>query len=155
MDLAALQATLKPHLKKLTPKLLRACHDPNPQTREQMELLWKTITGGKAEGRNVVKENLKETIASLCKDATSKLWRSRVGGCGALAEVIVGRSWAELGGGGAILDEVRSNESREEELIIFVHNSDANSYTFGTISRVTHYAHRRTFLSLTLQRRGC
>lgn len=92
-------------MSQLTPKLLRACHDPNPQTREQMELLWKSITGGKAEGRNVIRENLKDTIASLCKDATSKLWRSRVGGCGALAEVIVGRSWEELGGGGAVLDE--------------------------------------------------
>jgi proteasome component ECM29 len=33
------------------------------------------------------------------------LWRTRVGACGALAQVIVGRSWIDLGGGEAVLDE--------------------------------------------------
>ncbi|GMI11930.1 hypothetical protein TrLO_g5744 [Triparma laevis f. longispina] len=105
VDLKALQVTLKPHLSKLAPKLLRACHDPNAQTREQMTLLWNSITGGKAEGRAVIKDNLSGTIDALCKDACSTLWRSRVGGCGALGEIIVGRGWEELGGGGSILDE--------------------------------------------------
>ena len=39
------------------------------------------------------------------QDAGSKLWRARVGACGALADVIVGRSWQELGGGGIELDD--------------------------------------------------
>ncbi len=35
-------------------------------------------------------------------DATNKLWRARVGACVALAEVLVGRTWDDLGGGAAL-----------------------------------------------------
>ncbi len=85
--------------------MLRACHDPNKQTREQMNTLWLGVTGGGAESRSAITENLLPTIDILMEDASSKLWRARVGACGALAEVIVGRSWKELGGGGPILDD--------------------------------------------------
>ena len=97
--LERLRENMKPHLKKLTPKLLRACNDPNAQTREQMGVLWDALTGGKADGRQVIKDNLTFTIDSLCKDSTSRLWRARVGALGALADVFVGRDWKELGGG--------------------------------------------------------
>ena len=113
LDAADLQAYLRPHLQKLAPKLLRACHDPSAQTREQMNVLWEAITGGKAEGRAVVSQFLVSTIDILCKDSTNKLWRARCGGCGALSEVIVGRSWAELGGGGEIVDEDEPGEDRK------------------------------------------
>ncbi len=40
-----LKEVLYPHLKTLIPRLLRACKDPNKQTREQMEALWIGLTG--------------------------------------------------------------------------------------------------------------
>lgn len=98
-----IKKALKPHLKKLIPRLLRACHDPNKQTRDQMLSLWNGVTGGGSEARAVISTHLLSTIDSLMKDATNKLWRARVGACRALAECIVGRSWNELGGGGPIL----------------------------------------------------
>jgi len=100
-----IKEALRPHLAKLIPRLLRACNDPNKQTREQMSALWTGITGGGAEARAVITQHLLTTIDILIQDGTSKLWRARVGACGALADVIVGRSWTELGGGGAVIDD--------------------------------------------------
>lgn len=102
---AEMREALRPHLSKLIPRMLRACHDPNKQTREQMSTLWLGVTGGGAESRKAITENLLPTIDILMEDAANKLWRARVGACGALAEVIVGRSWDDLGGGPAILDD--------------------------------------------------
>ena len=100
-----IRLSLRSHLGKLIPKLLRACNDPNKQTRDQMNNLWLALTGGGSESRALVTQNLLPTIDILIQDAGSKLWRARVGACGALADVIVGRSWQELGGGGIELDD--------------------------------------------------
>jgi len=100
-----IREALRPHLGKLIPRLLRAKHDPNKQTREQMETLWLSLTGGGAEAREAVTGNLLTTIDALIDDAGAKLWRARVGACGALAEVIVGRSWIDLGGGASVLED--------------------------------------------------
>ena len=102
---AEMREALRPHLSKLIPRILRASHDPNKQAREQMGTLWVGLTGGGAESRSAITEHLLSTIDILMEDASSKLWRARVGACGALAEVIVGRSWDDLGGGSAILDD--------------------------------------------------
>jgi proteasome component ECM29 len=96
---------LRPHLGKLLPRILRACYDPNKQTREQMSALWTGLTGGGAEGRLAISQHLLSTIDTLVEDAASKLWRARVGACGALSEIIVGREWSDLGGGGPILSD--------------------------------------------------
>lgn len=100
-----IREALRPHLGKLIPRLLRAKHDPNKQTREQMETLWLSLTGGGAEAREAITQNLLTTIDALIDDAGAKLWRARVGACGALAEVIVGRSWIDLGGGASVLED--------------------------------------------------
>lgn len=96
---------LRPHLGQLLPRLLRAKHDPNKQTREQMETLWLGLTGGGAEARQIISQHLLPTVDALIDDATNKLWRARVGSCSALSEVIVGRTWQQLGGGDALLDD--------------------------------------------------
>jgi proteasome component ECM29 len=85
-----MREALKPHLTKLLPRLLRARFDPNKQTRDQIETLWIGLTGGGAEARKVVTDSLLPTMDILIQDASSKLWRARVGASGALAEVIVG-----------------------------------------------------------------
>jgi len=101
-DIGEIRIALRPHLEKLIPRLLRACNDPNKQTREQMSTLWIGLTGGGAEARLLINKYLLSTLDSLMEDAASKLWRARVGSCVALAEIIVGRSWQDLGGGGEL-----------------------------------------------------
>ena len=100
-----MRTALRPHLGLLIPRILRAKHDPNGQTRDQMSSLWTGLTGGGAEARQAVSLHLIPTIDALVEETSSKLWRARVGACGALAEIVVGRNWAELGGGGPCLDD--------------------------------------------------
>lgn len=100
-----MREALKPQLGKLLPKILRASHDPNMQTREQMASLLAGLTGGGAETRQAITTHLIDTVDILLKETTSKFWRARVGACGALSEVIVGREWADLGGGGPHLED--------------------------------------------------
>ena len=95
---AELRQALRPHLGKIMPRLLRASHDPNKQTREQIKNLWNGLTGGGAEARLAISQHLLPIMDSLLLDTSHKLWRARVGATGALAQVIVGRSWTELGG---------------------------------------------------------
>ncbi len=110
-----MRIALKGHLGKLIPRILRGCHSPNKETREQMQNLWNGLTGGGAEARSAISQHLLITIDTLIEDSTNKLWRTRLGACGALAQVIVGRSWRELGGGPAVLfdDEVISQTTTE------------------------------------------
>lgn len=102
-DSAEMRKALKGHLGKLIPRILRGCHSPNKETREQMQNLWNGLTGGGAEARSAISKHLLVTVDTLIDDTSSKLWRTRLGACGALAQVIVGRSWKELGGGTAVL----------------------------------------------------
>ena len=97
-----IREALKPHMSKLIPRLLRACNDPGKQTREQINALWTGLTGGGAEARDLITHHFVNTFDTLMDDATNKLWRARVGACSALADVIVGRSWEDLGGGGLL-----------------------------------------------------
>ena len=78
---------------------------PNKQTREQMETLWTGLTGGGEEGRKAISSYLRPTMDALVEETSSKHWRARVGACGALSQICVGRSWEDLGGGPPILDE--------------------------------------------------
>lgn len=102
---AQIKEVLQPHLGKLLPRILRAKHDPNPQTREQMSALWVALTGGGAEARAAISKHLIVAIDELVSETSSKMWRIRAGACSALAEIIVGRDWESLGGGEAILND--------------------------------------------------
>uniref|UniRef100_A0A7S4MII8 Non-specific serine/threonine protein kinase n=1 Tax=Odontella aurita TaxID=265563 RepID=A0A7S4MII8_9STRA len=105
VNMAEMRQTLRPHIKSLIPRLLRACNDPNKHTREQMQGLWASLSGGGAEARSLITAHFPSVFDKLITDATSKLWRARAGACGALAEIIVGRMWEELGGGKEVMDE--------------------------------------------------
>jgi proteasome component ECM29 len=102
---AEMREALRPHLGKLLPRMIRACHDPNRETRERMSNLWLGITGGGAEARQAISQHLLPTMDTLIEEAASKLWRARVGACGALSQIIVARSWRDLGGGSPVLDD--------------------------------------------------
>lgn len=108
-----LQQALRPHLGNLIPRILRARHDPNKQTRDQMTALWNGLTGGGADARLAVTQHFLSTFDCLIKDSTNKLWRTRVGACGALSEIIVGRTWDDLGGGGPVLgDDIEIDQGK-------------------------------------------
>lgn len=69
----------------------------------------------------MINNHLLSTIDALTNDATNKLWRTRVGACSALAEVIVGRTWGDLGGGGPIsLDDYpdKQNKSAASRILL-------------------------------------
>ena len=84
-----------------------------------MQNLWNGLTGGGAEARSAISQHLLVTVDVLIKDTTSKLWRTRLGACGALSQVIVGRSWAELGGGPAVLfDDENPFEYAQASLLV-------------------------------------
>jgi proteasome component ECM29 len=70
-----------------------------------METLWVALTGGGEEGRAAITANFCSAMDALVEETSSKFWRARVGACGALSQIIVGRSWHLLGGGPPILDE--------------------------------------------------
>ena len=70
---------LRPFLGKLIPRILRGCHDPNKQTKEQMLSLWRGLTGGGADGRQAISQHLTTTVDALLGECSSKLWRARVG----------------------------------------------------------------------------
>jgi len=114
-DATETRHALKSHLGTLIPRILRGCHSPNKEAREQMQNLWNGLTGGGNDARSVITEHLKLTVDTLIEDSTNKLWRTRFGACSALSQVLVGRSWQELGGGTAVLfdDDVFIKSSTE------------------------------------------
>lgn len=76
---AEFRTALRPYLGKLIPRILRGCHDPNKQTKEQMTSLWQGLTGGGADGRQAISQHLITSVDALLEDCSSKLWRARVG----------------------------------------------------------------------------
>lgn len=115
MNTIELRKALRPHLGKLLPRILRACNDPNKQTREQMNVLWLGLTGGGAESRDAITEHFLSIIDYLIRDASNKLWRARAGATGALADVIIGRDWESFGGGPPVLSDDDTNDDRHTD----------------------------------------
>ena len=101
---------IRHHYSKLLPRLLRACYDPNKQTQDQMSAIWSAVAGDGAESRALITQHFTIILDTLLEDATNKLWRARLGACGALANIVIGRSWIELGGGGAVTNDDDLNE---------------------------------------------
>ena len=101
-----MREALRPQMSRLLPRLLRARHDPNAETRERMSNLFVGVIGSGAEARSAVTKMLIPTIDALISDASSsKLWRCRFAALSALSETIVGRYWQELGGGTQVLHD--------------------------------------------------
>ena len=101
---------IRPHLSRLLPRLLRACYDPNKQTQDQMGAIWNAVAGDGPESRALITQHFTNILDTLLEDATNKLWRARLGACGALANIVIGRSWSELGGGSAVTNDDDLNE---------------------------------------------
>lgn len=52
--------------------------------------------------RDLIDEHLLYVLDELIYDSASKFWRARFGACKTLSEIIIGRSWEQLGGGGPV-----------------------------------------------------
>ena len=104
-NILEIRIALKPHFGTLLPRMLRACHDPNKETRDQMSFLLKGICGDTSNSRKLVNEYFIPILDSLLEDTSHKLWRARVGAVSALSELIVGKDWKSLGGGEAVLTD--------------------------------------------------
>lgn len=91
---AKAQEALQTHLPTLVPKLYRYLFDPNPGIRESMKNIWQTVA---PEPAKTVDKYLKEIIDDLLKNVSAKQWRTRESCCGAIADVLRGRRWDEIG----------------------------------------------------------
>ncbi|XP_024395125.1 LOW QUALITY PROTEIN: uncharacterized protein [Physcomitrium patens] len=85
---------LKPHLKTLVPKLVRYQYDPNKAIQDAMGHIWRSLV---AEPKKTIDEFYDEIMEDLLSQAGSRLWRSRESSCSALADLIQGRRFSEVG----------------------------------------------------------
>lgn len=92
-DLAAEQ--LRPHLKSLLPRLYVYCYDPTESVRTAMSVVLGAVI--KASGLGSVFEAVTEhfeLVTQHClKSMTSRQWRTREAGCGALKDALMSRTW--------------------------------------------------------------
>ncbi|CAM6051034.1 unnamed protein product [Sphagnum compactum] len=85
---------LKPHLRSLVPKLFRYQYDPNKRIQDAMGHIWKSLV---AEPKKTVDEYFDDIMEDLLVQAGSRLWRSRESACLALADLLQGRRFSEVG----------------------------------------------------------
>lgn len=85
---------LKPHLRALIPRLVRYQYDPDKNVQDAMVHIWKSLV---ADSKKTIDENLDLIIDDLLVQCGSRLWRSREASCLALADIIQGRKFFEVG----------------------------------------------------------
>ncbi|KAK7276642.1 hypothetical protein RIF29_17785 [Crotalaria pallida] len=85
---------LKPHLSSLIPRLVRYQYDPDKNVQDAMVHIWKSLV---ADSKKTIDENLDLIIDDLLVQCGSRLWRSREASCLALADIIQGRKFYEVG----------------------------------------------------------
>ncbi|PXF44182.1 Proteasome-associated protein ECM29-like [Gracilariopsis chorda] len=94
-DIAAEQ--LRPHVKSLLPRLYVYCYDPSESVRMAMGSVISAVV--KASGHGSVSEAITanfQLVTDHCiKSMTSRQWRSREAGCGALRDILTSRTWGK------------------------------------------------------------
>ncbi|KAF7815581.1 proteasome-associated protein ECM29-like protein [Senna tora] len=85
---------LKPHLRSLIPRLVRYQYDPEKNVQDAMTHIWKSLV---ADSKKTIDENLDLIVDDLLNQCGSRLWRSREASCLALADIIQGRKFYEVG----------------------------------------------------------
>mmetsp|Transcript_1566 Transcript_1566/g.5053 ORF Transcript_1566/g.5053 Transcript_1566/m.5053 type:complete len:1137 (-) Transcript_1566:498-3908(-) len=84
---------LDEHLPSLLPSLYRHTHDPNPRVAGAMRQLWASLV---PDPKQALTAHLQPVLRHLCDSLGDRLWRAREGACLALAELLPGRTHAEL-----------------------------------------------------------
>ncbi|XP_058196346.1 uncharacterized protein LOC131312529 isoform X1 [Rhododendron vialii] len=85
---------LQPHLRLLIPRLVRYQYDPDKNVQDAMAHIWKSLV---ADSKRTIDEHLDIIIDDLLAQCGSRLWRSREASCLALADIIQGRKFDQVG----------------------------------------------------------
>ncbi|CAN8246973.1 unnamed protein product, partial [Cochlearia groenlandica] len=85
---------LQPHLRLLIPRLIRYQYDPDKNVQDAMAHIWKALI---QDPRKAVDEHLNHIFDDLLAQCGSRLWRSREASCLALADIIQGRKFDQVG----------------------------------------------------------
>lgn len=80
---------LEPHLPKIIPKLYRYQFDPTPKIQQSMSAIWNSLV---AEPTKTVDKYLMEIVQELQSNLTSNQWRVRESCCGAIQDLVRGRT---------------------------------------------------------------
>ena len=85
---------LQKHLVKLVPTLYRYTFDPNPKIAAAMKQVWEALV---PEPKKTLAAHLPQVLDHVTAGLTDRLWRAREASCSALAELLAGRTWDEVG----------------------------------------------------------
>ncbi|KAF5195325.1 Proteasome-associated ecm29, partial [Thalictrum thalictroides] len=85
---------LQPHLRLLVPRLVRYQYDPDKNVQDAMGHIWKSLV---ADSKKTIDEHLDLIFEDLLTQCGSRLWRSREASCLALADIIQGRKFDQVG----------------------------------------------------------
>ncbi|KAI9402448.1 hypothetical protein POPTR_001G274500v4 [Populus trichocarpa] len=85
---------LQPHLQLLIPRLVRYQYDPDKNVQDAMAHIWKSLV---ADPKRTIDQHLDLIVDDLIIQCGSRLWRSREASCLALADIIQGRKFKQVG----------------------------------------------------------
>ncbi|KAF3455353.1 hypothetical protein FNV43_RR05803 [Rhamnella rubrinervis] len=85
---------LKPHLCLLIPRLVRYQYDPDKNVQDAMSHIWKSLV---EDSKKTIDEYFDQIVDDLLIQCESRLWRSREASCLALADIIQGRKFSQVG----------------------------------------------------------
>ncbi|KAL1527860.1 hypothetical protein AB1Y20_009236 [Prymnesium parvum] len=85
---------LQKHLDKLVPTLYRYTFDPNPKIAAAMKQVWEALV---PEPKKALAAHFNAVLSHVREGLTDRLWRSREASCSALAELLSGRTYDEVG----------------------------------------------------------
>ncbi|CAM8919803.1 unnamed protein product [Rhodiola kirilowii] len=85
---------LQPHLRSLVPRLLRYQYDPDKNVQDAMAHIWKSLV---VDSKKTIDEYFDIIVEDLILQSGSRLWRSREASCLALADIIQGRRFDQVG----------------------------------------------------------
>ncbi|XP_030522220.2 proteasome adapter and scaffold protein ECM29 isoform X2 [Rhodamnia argentea] len=85
---------LQPHLRVLIPRLVRYQYDPDKNVQDAMAHIWKALV---EDSKRTIDEHFDLIMDDLLTQCGSRLWRTREASCLALADIIQGRKFNQVG----------------------------------------------------------
>lgn len=85
---------LQPHLPKLVPKLFRYRFDPHKPVQDAMSNIWSQVVKDPIRATD---KYFSDILDDILKNLGSTLWRAREASALALADLLRGRTWKEVG----------------------------------------------------------
>ncbi|XP_073141185.1 uncharacterized protein [Henckelia pumila] len=85
---------LQPYLRTLIPRLVRYQYDPDKNVQDAMTHIWKSLV---EDTKRAIDEHLDHILDDLLIQCGSRLWRSREASCLAVADILQGRRFDQVG----------------------------------------------------------